>query len=119
MAEVQQRRAERSAEEPEREGDAAGRSNLPVAVEHLPALVRDMRHAGCQGHQPGHVDRALCGRLRDSREKVGGWICSADRGRTGKPIRTCGEPREDKASRHGGRQVRAVVSRLRVSIREG
>ena len=54
VAEVQQRRAERSAEEPEREGDAAGRSNLPVAVEHLPALVRDMRHAGCQGHQPGH-----------------------------------------------------------------
>ena len=68
----------RGAEQPEGKGDAAGRSHIPAAVEHLPALVRDMRHAGCQGHQPGHVDRALCGRLRDSRGKVGGWIRSAD-----------------------------------------
>ena len=57
--------------------------------------------------------------LRDSRGKVGGWIRSADRGRTGKPIRACREQGEDKASRHGSGQGRAVVSRLRVPICEG
>ena len=34
---------------PKGRGDAAGRSDFPIAVKHLPALVRDVRHDGCQG----------------------------------------------------------------------
>ena len=44
--------------------------------------------------------------------EMGGWICSADRKRTGKPVWTCGEKGEEKNSRHESRQVRAIVSRL-------
>ena len=40
------------------------------SIEHLPALVRDVRHVGRQGNEPSHVDRALRGRLRDSRKET-------------------------------------------------
>ena len=63
---------QRREDQSQRKGHSARWGHLASSVEHLPALVRDVCRAGRQGNAPSHVDRALCGRLRDSRGKAGG-----------------------------------------------
>ena len=78
VAEVHDSRAERHKEQSQGQGHPARRGHLASSVEHLPALVRDVRHVGRQGNEPSHVDRALRGRLRDSRKETAREVRAED-----------------------------------------